>query len=726
MKRSLLLLFLFTFPAISIHSQSVSDTLTSQDYDRAVSYLASNTENLVYRKSVNPTWLNNELFWYQVNTESGKKYILVDARTGKRKTSAELESLLAGEVLKNGSNVSKYQNNEMVSPDGEIVAYIKDWNLWMRDLESGQEIQLTKDGIENYGYATDNAGWEKSDKPVLLWSPDSKKIATYRQDQRHVSDMYLVTTNIGAPNLQQWKYPLPQDEKAIQIERVIIDTEKKEVIPLKIESDPRRGTLCDNINCSGTFDDNEWSEDSYRLYFVSSSRDHKSAKLRVADATTGEVREIFEEKVKTQYESGRDKINWTYLDESNEIIWYSERDDYGHLYLYDARSGKLKNRITSGDFVVTEISYVDEDQKEIYFLANGKNKQENPYFSHLYKANLNGRNLKELTPEAGTHNISWSPGYDFFVDNYSTPTQPNTAVLKRKNGKTIVDLEQANIAKLKATGWKAPETITVKSANNKWDLYGLMFTPSNLDENKKFPVVNYVYPGPQGGSIRNWNFEASRRDHQALAELGFIVIAIEGSCNPGRTKSFHDACYGSLSENTLPDQISGIKQLAKKHSFIDTTRIGIWGHSGGGSATVAAMFKYPDFYKVGIAESGNHDNRNYEDDWGERYIGLMGEKPDSSSAYIYDANAQYANNLKGKLLLAHGAMDDNVPPYHTYLVVDALIKANKDFDLIIFPQARHGFGDDFYYMMRRRWDYFVEHLKGDVPPKNYKIDLVKE
>ncbi|MBT8296368.1 MAG: DPP IV N-terminal domain-containing protein, partial [Gramella sp.] len=541
MKRSLLLLFLFTFPAISINSQAVSDTLTSQDYDRAVSYLASNTENLVYRKSVNPTWLNNELFWYQVNTESGKQYILVDARTGKRKTSAELESLLAGEDLKNGSNVSKYQSNEMVSPDGEKVAYIKDWNLWMRDLESGQEIQLTKDGIKNYGYATDNAGWEKSDKPVLLWSPDSKKIATYRQDQRHVSDMYLVTTNIGAPNLQQWKYPLPQDEKAIQIERVIIDTEKKEVIPLKIESDPRRGTLCDNINCSGTFDDNEWSEDSSRLYFVSSSRDHKSAKLRVADATTGDVREIFEEKVKTQYESGRDKINWTYLDESNEIIWYSERDDYGHLYLYDARSGKLKNRITSGDFVVTEISYVDEDQKEIYFLANGKNKQENPYFSHLYKANLNGRNLKELTPEAGTHNISWSPGYDFFVDNYSTPTQPNTAVLKRKNGKTIVDLEQANIAKLKATGWKAPETITVKSANNKWDLYGLMFTPSNLDENKKYPVVNYVYPGPQGGSIRNWNFEASRRDHQALAELGFIVIAIEGSCNPGRTKSFHDA-----------------------------------------------------------------------------------------------------------------------------------------------------------------------------------------
>ena len=726
MQKSLLILFLITITGISLRSQTVRDTLTKKDYDRAVKYLASNTEDLVYRKSVNPTWLNNAVFWYQVHTETSKQYVLVNAETGKRKTSADLESLLAGEDLKQGSKVPAYSSTEMVSPDGKKVAYIKNWNLWMRDLESGREIQLTNDGVRNYGYATDNAGWKKSDNPVLLWSPDSKKIATYQQDQRHVSDMYLVTTNTGAPNLQQWKYPLPQDEKAIQIERVIIDTEKQEIIRLKMKSDPRRGTLCDNINCSGTFDDNEWSEDSSRLYFVSSSRDHKSAKLRVADASTGAVTEIFEEKVKTQYESGRDKINWTYLDDSNEIIWYSERDDLGHLYLYDAKTGSLKNRITSGDFVVTEISYIEEDKKKIYFLANGKNKQENPYFSHLYKVDLNGRNLKELTPEYGTHAISWSPDHDYFVDNYSTPTQPNIALLKEKNGKTILALEQANIEKLKASGWKAPEPIIVKSANNKWDLHGLMFTPSNLDESIKYPVVNYVYPGPQGGSIRSWNFEASRRDHQALAELGFVVIAIEGTCNPGRSKSFHDACYGSLSENTLPDQISGINQLAKKHSYIDTTRVGIWGHSGGGSATVAAMFRYPEFYKVGIAESGNHDNRNYEDDWGERYIGLMGENPDSSSAYIYDANAQYANNLQGKLLLAHGAMDDNVPPYNTYLVVDALIKANKDFDLIIFPHARHGFGDDFYYMMRRRWDYFVQYLRGAMPPQNYKIDLEKE
>ena len=718
----LIISFLFTF---NFYAQENNEIITREDYERATQFLSPNTDSLVTRKSVSPSWIDDHSFWYKVSTQPGEEYVLVDARNGKKTTSSNLEELLAEKNIKN-TNSQDSSKSEMLSPDGRKVAFIKGWNLWMRNLETGEEKQLTQDGIKNYGYATDNAGWKKSNKPVLLWSPDSKKIATYKQDQRHVSDMYLVTTNIGAPKLQQWKYPLPEDEKAIQIERVIIDTENQEVIPLKIGPDPRRGTLCDNINCSGAFDDNDWSEDSSRLYFVSTSRDHKSAKVRVADANTGEVRDIFEEKVDTQYESGRGQINWSYLDSSDEIIWYSERDDYGHLYLYDATSGKLKNQITKGEYVVTKVSYIDEKNRRVYFLANGKNKDENPYFSHLYVINLNGKNLKALSPENGNHSITWSKNHEYFIDNYSTPTRPNIALLKKANGKTISKLEEANIDQLLEIGWQPPQEISIRSANDKWELFGFMFTPTNMEANKKYPVVNYIYPGPQGGSIRDWSFKASRRDHQALAELGFIVIVLEGTCNPGRTKSFHDACYGSLSENTLPDQISAIKQLANKHSYIDTSRVGVWGHSGGGSATVAAMFKYPEFYKVGIAESGNHDNRNYEDDWGERYIGLMGENPDSTSAYIYDANAQYAENLEGKLMLAHGAMDDNVPPYHTYLVVDALIEANKDFDLLIFPQARHSFGDYFYYMMRQRWDYFVKHLKGATPPENFKIDLKKD
>ncbi|MCH4823220.1 S9 family peptidase [Gramella lutea] len=717
----LIISIVFQFSSLA---QKDDTSISIEEYERAVRFLAPNTDSLSKRSHVSPEWISDHSFWYKVETRDGEEYVLVNAKNGQKSTEESLEKLLEDTQFNRPQN--KHQSNsELVSPNGKKVAFIKDWNLWIQNIETGEEIQLTEDGEENYGYATDNAGWKKSDKPVLLWSPDSKKIATYKQDQRHVSDMYLVKTKIGEPELKKWKYPLPQDEKPILIERVIIDTEEKEIIPLKIGPDPRRGTLCDNINCSGSFDDNEWSENSERLYFVSTSRDHKSAKLRVANAETGLVKDIFEEKVDTQYESGRGQINWSYLDNSDEIVWYSERDDYGHLYLYDAENGKLKNRITQGEFVVTRVSYIDEENNELYFLANGKNKNENPYFSHLYKIGLDGRNMESLSPEKGMHSITWSPGHDYFVDNYSTPTTPNTAVLKSSEGRVISKLEEENIDALLKIGWKAPEEFSVKSAKGTWDLYGLMFTPTNMDKTKQYPVVNYVYPGPQGGSISGWNFKTARRDHQALAELGFVVIVLEGSCNPGRTKSFHDACYGSLSENTLPDQIKAIRTLAGKHSFIDTTRVGIWGHSGGGSATVAAMFKYPDFYKVGIAESGNHDNRNYEDDWGERYIGLMGENPDSSSAYIYDANAQYADNLKGKLMLAHGAMDDNVPPYHTMLVVDALVKANKDFDLIIFPHARHGFGDDFYYMMRRRWDYFVEHLKGIKPPENFKIDLKK-
>jgi dipeptidyl aminopeptidase/acylaminoacyl peptidase len=298
---------------------------------------------------------------------------------------------------------------------------------------------------------------------------------------------------------------------------------------------------------------------------------------------------------------------------------------------------------------------------------------------------------------------------------------PQTAVLRdAKSGKLIATLETGDITKLLAAGWKAPTRITVKDRNGKWDLHGLMWTPTSLDSTKKYPIINYIYPGPQGGSVGSRQFTAATRDNQALAELGFIVVAIDGTGNPTRSKSFHDAYYGRLGDNTLPDQIAGMKQLAQRYAFIDLDKVGIWGHSGGGFATAGAMFRYPDFFKVGISESGNHDNRNYEDDWGERYHGLL-TKTGSGDNYDVEANQTLAKNLKGKLMLAHGTADDNVPPDNTYLVVDALIKAGKDFDLIMIPNAAHGFGSASNYMMRRRWDYFVQHLMGATPPKEYQI-----
>ena len=704
------LIILFSIPTTS-HSQEV-------DYASAEKMLSYKTNSLVDRMNVRPNWLENGLFWYRILTKNGQEFVLINPQDKTRKTALQKEELVDESPRSAPRSSSR---NAIKSPDGKNEVYIKDWNLWIRKIETGEEKQITFDGIENYGYATDNAGWRKSDRPIVLWSPDSKKIATFRQDQRHVSDMHLVTTNVGAPTLKSWKYPLPEDDKVIQIHRIVIDLEAEKIIPLNIPPDPRRGTLCDDISCSGAFDDNEWSSDGKTLAFVSSSRDHKVATFRIADATNGEVREIFKESVATQYESGQGAINWKYLPNSNEIIWYSERSDWGHLYLYNLNTGTLKNQITSGPWVVTRLIKVDENERTIYFEANGKENGRDPYFNHLYKINFDGNGLKLLTPENGNHRISFSPDYNYFVDNYSQPEVPPVSVLRKMDGSKIMTLEKADISRLEATGWKPPTPVKVKSADKKWDLYGLMYTPTSLNPNKKYPIINYIYPGPQGGSVGSRSFSTGRRDHQALAELGFIVVAIDGSCNPGRSKSFHDACYGNMGTNTLPDQIAGMKQLAEEHPFIDLEKVGIWGHSGGGFATASALFKYPDFFDVGISESGNHDNRNYEDDWGERYVGLL-----EGDNYEMQANQLYAENLKGKLMLAHGGMDDNVPPYNTYLVVDALIKANKDFDLVIFPNARHGFGADNLYMMRKRWDYFVENLLGIQPPKEYKFTYERD
>lgn len=715
--RSFCLILLFTALVLA-QEKYEPKVLTAEDYQKAERWLIYNVAPLVDRTNVRPNWLPDGRFWYSVLIPDGIEYVLVDPSNKSKKISKQLSEIISPPSSR-GRTLGNF--NESVSPDGKKAVFIRDWNLWVKDLESGVEKQLTSDGIKDFGYATDNAGWRKSDRPIVLWSPDSKKIATYQQDQRHVSEMYLVTTNVGAPKLEAWKYPLPEDKEIIKIHRVIINVETGEIVRLKMQPDDRRSTVCDDIACDGDFTDVQWSPDSKTLAFISSSRDHKKATLRIADVQTGEVRDVYQEVVQTQYESGLDAANWRYLPFSNEFIWYSERDDWGHLYLYDLTTGKLKNQITKGNWVVTKLRYLDEKKRVIFFEANGREEGRDPYFSHFYRVNFDGSNLKLLTPEDAHHQIFISPDGKYFVDSYSKPDTPPIAVLRDMEGNLIMTLEKGDISRLLATGWKPPTPIKVKSRDGRWDLYGLMFTPTNLDSKKKYPVVNYIYPGPQGGGVGSRAFNPSRVDHQALADLGFVVVVIDGTCNPGRSKSFHDVCYGNMADNTIPDQIAGIKQLAEKYSFIDLERIGIWGHSGGGFATAAAMFRYPEFYKVGVSQSGNHDNRNYEDDWGERYIGLLVKDESGKSNYEDQANQNYAKNLKGKLLLAHGGMDDNVPPYNTYLVVEALIKANKDFDLIIFPNARHGYGELNFYMMRRRWDYFVKYLLGAEPPKEFSF-----
>ncbi|MGN6802858.1 MAG: DPP IV N-terminal domain-containing protein [Ginsengibacter sp.] len=710
--KNVLFVFAAAFISANVAAQC-SDSLTAKDYAHAEQFLSYNTSKHVEQNIVYSKWISNDSMWYAQSKNGGYEFVIVDAPTGKK-------SVVSRESLPRESE--KFNDrNAVVSPDGTKAAYIKDYNLWVKDLASGKETQLTTDGVQYFGYATDNAGWKHSDKAILRWSPDSKKIATFQQDERKAGMMYLVSTNVGHPKLEAWKYPLPGDTNIIMIQRVIINVDTPKVIRLQIPPDPHRGTLSDDVSSSGTFDDVDWSPDGNELAFVSTSRDHKVEKFRIANANTGAVREVFEEKVPTQYESGQGAINWRYLPASNEIIWYSERDNWGHLYLYDSKTGKLKNKITPGDFVVTQMLKVDQKNRRVYFLADGLEKK-NPYFTQLCKVDFDGKHIKTLTPETGNHSIEFSPDKNYFIDSYSQPDVPGESVLRNLNGKVITTLAKTDVSELKATGWQPPKVFTVKAADGKTDIYGLMYSPTKLDPSKKYPIVDYIYPGPQGGSVGNWSFAASRGDNQALAELGFVVVEIEGTSNPLRSKSYHDMSYGHMSENTLPDQVTGIRQLAQRFPYMDTTRIGIWGHSGGGFATADAMFTYPDFFKVGIAESGNHDNRNYEDDWGERYIGLEKIGPDGVSNYAPQANELYAKNLKGKLMLAHGMMDDNVPPSNTMLVIEALEKANKDYDLVIFPNSHHGYGQYSIYMMRKRWDYFVKNLLGAVPPKDYQFN----
>ncbi|MGD0445902.1 MAG: prolyl oligopeptidase family serine peptidase, partial [Edaphobacter sp.] len=519
------------------------------------------------------------------------------------------------------------------------------------------------------------------------------------------------------------KYPLVGDKDVTMIERVIIDVDTAKVIRLKMPPDQHRSTLCDDVSCRGGsgWDDVQWSDDGKHLVFASTSRDHKVETMRIADAATGQIRDVMGETTPKFYESGNDKVNWKYLPKTNELLWFSERDNWGQLYMYDLVSGKLKTQITHGEGNVTQVLQVDEKTRTIYFLGVGKEPGRDPYFQHYYSIKFDGSDMKLLTPENADHAITPSPDGRYFVDVYSTVTQPEAAVVRDSNGKVVVDVAKQDITKLVAAGWVAPVPITVKARDGKTDLYGYMFKPTDFDATKKYPIVNHVYPGPQTGSCGGRGFAAAHGDMQSLAELGFIVVCIDGMGTPWRSKEFHEAYYGNLGDNTIPDQVSGMKDLAAKYPWIDLDLAGMYGHSGGGNATAAAMFHYPDLFKVGIAESGNHDQRDYEDDWAEKWAGLEVKNADGTSNYDSQANQNFVKNLKGKLLLAHGSMDNNVPLNNTLLVVEALIKANKDFDLLIIPNVAHGYGETSQYMTRRRWDYFVKNLAGNVPPHEYEM-----
>ena len=741
--------------------------LTDEDYGRAEQLLSRSVVGKVFHRTVTPNWLEGDRFWYRHESSQQVQYMYVDPEAEEHRplfdharlanaltevltTEATASRLPLSQMQLDDSGSLSFPHNDQIvtcdiaayacslrdasettrpsrprasvlSPDGKLAAFRRDNNLWVHNVSTGEDTQLTFDGQEDFGYATNNAGWVRSDRPVVLWSPDSRKIATFQHDGRNVGEMYMVTTGIGRSELEAWKYPLPQDSVIFMIHRVVVHLDGARTVRLKMPPDPHRGTTTDHVaGWDGTFLDVRWSDDGSQLAFVSSSRDHKEAYLRVADPETGIVRDVMHEKVDTYFESGVGVENWDVLFDSNEALWYSERSNWGHLYLYDLTTGELKHQITSGPWAVQQVRRMDVDDRVLYFTGAGK-EDGDPYFQYLYRVNLDGSDLQLLTSDSANHVVRFSPTGEYFIDSWSTPDTPQKHALRRNDGMLVVALGEADISALEEHGWQPPVPFTTKARDDSTDLYGLIYRPTDFDSSRAYPILNYLYPGPQSGSVGTRSFVPARGDKQAIAELGFIVVEVDAMGTPGRSKAFHDAYYGNMGDNGLPDQITTIQQLAARHSWMDLDRVGIWGHSGGGFAAAGAILRYPDFYKVAVSGAGNHDNRNYEDDWGEKWQGLLEVNPDGTTNYDNQSNILLAPNLQGKLLLAHGLMDDNVPASNTLALVEALVAANKDFDLLVFPSGNHGFGRARNYWMRKRWDYFVRHLLNATPPTEYEF-----
>ncbi|HEX3995516.1 MAG TPA: DPP IV N-terminal domain-containing protein, partial [Acetobacteraceae bacterium] len=544
---------------------------TEQGYREAEGFMAYNVNHLAYKGQVKAEALDDGRFWYRAVDDSGIVYTLVDPAKGTRgamfdqqKLAALLKAgsqgavdmdahhlLLSDIALSDGDHVVTFTVHGAIyrcslggepesckpllppaesepehtashpashpplnlSPDKKLGAFIRDWNLWVRDMATGAETQLTTDGVKDYGYATDNAGWKSSDAAILLWSPDSAKIATFQQDQRKTGEMYLVPVTNTHPDLKAWKYPLVGDKDVTMIERVVIDVNARKVVRLKMPPDQHRSTLCDDVACQGTtWSDVEWSPDGAHLAFVSTSRDHKQEWLRVADTATGDVRQVMSETAPKFFESGNDKINWHYLPASNEILWFSERDNWGNLYLYDLATGKLKNQITHGPGNVTQVLYVDQPARTIYFVGVGKVADLDPYFEQFYSVHFDGSGLRRLTAENADHSITMASDGRYFFDTYSTPTEPQVTVLRDRAGKVVMDVAHQDISALGAAGWAPPVPIKVKGRDGATDLYGFMFKPTHFEDMHKYPVVDLVYPGPQTGSCGGRGFRAAHGD----------------------------------------------------------------------------------------------------------------------------------------------------------------------------------------------------------------------
>lgn len=647
-----------------------------------------------------------------------------------------------------------------ISPDDKTIIFARGHNLFMMDAENYklalkdfgdpkvQEVQITNDGIEHYSFARrineqvrttlkkDQKGDTKhKDGPrvpaiALQWAKDSSKYSGVRQDLRKVGDLWVINSLASPrPKLETYRYAMPGEENVDQAELLVFDRETKARITVKADAFKDQTIQVATARVTARQrekqkTEGQWlSETNDKLYFQRNSRDLHRVDLCVADTKTGEVKTIIEERLNTYIET---QPLWT-LGDGKEFIHWSERDGWGHYYLFGA-DGTLKNQITTGEFVTGPITWVDEKLRVMYFTANGREAGEDPYFTHLYRVNLDGTGLKLLAPGNASHTAVMSDSGKYFINTQSqVNTAPRSELFDSAGGK-IIDLETTDVSALVDAGFKFPEPFKVKADDGVTDLYGVMYKPFDFDPAKRYPIIAYVYPGPQTESVTK-TF-SPRNANVALANMGFIVIEVGNrGGHPQRSKWYHNFGYGNLRDYGLADKKAAIEHLARKNPWIDMNLVGIYGHSGGGFMSTAAMLVYPDFFKAAVSSSGNHENNVYNRAWSEKHHGVK-EVTDKDGKvkfeYSIDRNSDLAKNLKGHLFLVTGDQDDNVHPAGTLRMADALIKANKRFDFFIMTGQRHGYGPMTDYFFWLRADYFSKHLLGRASESVDLIELARE
>lgn len=744
------------FLGLCLASQT-APTLTEADYRRAADF-QKNMRDKVFELSVTPNWKpDSSGFWFLANTRSGKQFRQLDftelrvkplfdqkrlARllSDSLKMEAKADDLpftrirfvdketvafnIKGESYELNLNtyvLEKQQPEadgprfERKSPDGKWIAFSKGYNLFIRSSETGEEIQLSEAGRKNYEYAS-YYGWgdimtgEGGDRPehfYAVWSPDSKKILTQICDLRRAEKMYLLDWSVDSlyrPRLLSYYRGSPGDAALVYYQTVIFDVEKRKEIKPRLEPAPHFNSI-----------DLGWNEDDSKLQGQFMERGYKKIHLIEVDPNSGRIDTLYSEASPTNINFYN--FNVHRLPGRPEIFLTSERSGWSQLYELNKTKKTLKP-LTKGKYVIKDLVHVDERQELIYFIAAGKEAGRNPYFNHLYRIRFDGSDLQLLTPEDAHHDLELSPGARFFIDNFSTAGRPAASVLRNiSDGKIVLEISRADDKDLLSENWKYPEVFKATARDGQTIIYGAIWKPTHFDPTKKYPVIDASYTGPHTNVFPRAFSNALNPTNQALAELGFIVVRVDGLGSAGRSKAFQDWSYGKLGEN-LGDHVAAIRQLGEKYAWVDTTRVGIFGHSAGGYDAAHALLRFPDFYKVGVASSADHDHRMEKAWWPEMYMGWpVGDH------YHEQSNITMAGNLKGKLLITHGGIDENVNPSATFKLSEALVRAGKNFDMLIFPSQRHGYrGVHGHYFTVKRWNYFVEHLLGAQPLWPYDFE----